>query len=159
MGENDIFFQQIESHLRSGLPVGLRHFNISDKDRNFLRLKYPEFKYSMYELHFAKRSRNHAAHFGTGHLDVAAFYFGNGATLEMRHEWSAEIKSEIGRIQDPMGSMPVKFGRWGEKWEWIAVCLQEAPVYRDAVSYGESFTRFIEASYHPIKRAFQVIEL
>jgi hypothetical protein len=57
MTQTDIFFQQIESHLRRNLPAGLRHFNIPEMDRNFLRLRYPEFKYSMYELHFAKRSR------------------------------------------------------------------------------------------------------
>jgi hypothetical protein len=55
--------------------------------------------------------------------------------------------------------MPIKIGRWGNNWEWIAVCLQKAPAARDVVRYGDTFTRFIEATYHPIKRAFQVIGL
>jgi hypothetical protein len=33
----------------------------------------------------------------------------------------------------------------------------EAPVDRDVIRYGETFTKFIEATYQPVRRAFEVI--
>ena len=153
MGPNDRFFQVVENHLLANLPVGIRPFHHPQYFDNYLRIRYPNLPYSMYEMHFAKRSKHHAKHFGTGHLDLIAFYFGEGVNLSTRLAWLEALEPMEETISKQIG-MPIVVGEWGDNWAWIAVCLQISSSNRNAQRYTNIFAKFIEATYGPIQQAF-----
>jgi hypothetical protein len=156
MGDNDRIFKVVEDYLHHNLPVGLQHFDPPQYSSNYLRIRYVDLPYSMYELHFAERSKHHAKHFGTGHLDLIAFYFGEGVGRNPRLVWLEEILPMKEVISEQL-DMPVVIDEWGDNWVWIAACLQKHPGYRNAGSYASTFAKFLEETYQPVKKALRLV--
>jgi hypothetical protein len=110
--DHDEFFREVSHGLRSKLPYDLRTFKISPlSGHNWIRLRYPDFKPSYYELHFSSHSPNHAVYFGEGPHDVVAFYF--QGTQRRRSTWLQALQSQIHQIEQVLG-VPVVSGEWGK---------------------------------------------
>jgi hypothetical protein len=150
------FFNEVEFILHNSLSKDLNNFNYSHNS-NWMRIRYSEFKNSMYELQFAKSSKHHAAYFGTGYIDLIAFYYGN-ADINKRFAWVNSMQPIKETISEKLG-MPIVIGRWSDNWAWMAVCLQKEPGERDVNLYAKTFSKFIEETYYPIKRAHPAPEI
>lgn len=156
----DEVLQGVIDILQGRLPPGLHHIKPKlQSGRNFVVFRFPEFKYSQFELHFSKHSKNHARYFGEGPVDVAAFYYGNNAGgRDGRMAWLREIRRFLKVIEKQIGGHLVS-GEWGEEWVWIATKIGDG----EASQYGleklsADVAYFIQATYIPVSIAFKMIK-
>jgi len=157
MGFYPEIFQELEAKLHDSIPSNLMHFKVAgDYESNWLRLRYEEFKNSMYELHFAQSSKKHANYFGTGYLDIVAFYYRKPASVNNRKAWLDAITPMSEYISEQL-DMQFVLGTWSNNSVWLAACLQKEPVERDIEIYTKKVTKFIEVTYPHIRKAFQAI--
>jgi hypothetical protein len=148
-----MFFRELSRRLCGALPSELRIYKIAPLlGHNWMRLRYPDFKRSYYELHFSSHSKHHATYFGEGPHDVVAFYL--EGTRSRRRAWLNALQSYVPQINQELGFLVVS-GEWGTKWAWVAAKLNGET--RDPESYSNLMARFIHATYGPPQLVFQSI--
>ncbi len=153
IAERDEFLLKVAHRIPAKLPNLMSNIVFTfEPGRNWVVFRYPDLHNCHYELHLAKRSKNHAQYFGNSTVDIIAVYYKGGPNT--RAEWLKAMQVHVPSFNTKLAE-PVVLGEWGKDWVWLALNLRKYENFGyDPDVFSSAIALFIQITFGPIHQVF-----
>jgi hypothetical protein len=142
---SDILLQNIASRLTKNLPRNARHAKIRTYgSKNSVRLYYPEFDSSHYEVHLARES-----------AEIAFSFTGGKAKNAGR---LALFETHLFSLQQKLGHQLVVEPVWQANWARVYIAVPKNSVSSEqAEQYADVMLNFLDSTYPVLCTVFEAV--